>query len=217
MSKLNPAGLFTSQPMLSKQEQGRTSPLVDSTPPPYGLSVMDYIKNKYNTLWQKITHPKDQTTRIMLPAYADKRDQYESEVLYYKQMPIHNSYSFTINLDPDVDGYTNCHKWQIPKIVKFFNELKDNGTINRLVFVYEYGKNNKVHFHGVIQFNTSYTRKKDREDRFEKPCLQRFNFRRNLAHRTLQYYKIKDQQHMDIQYSYMMKEHQNKYKCTYYI
>ncbi len=217
MSELIPTGMFTKSVDLSQKDGGRTSPLVDSTPPKDGYRPIEYIKQKYNTEWTKIPHPRSNWTRIMEPPYVDKKDQCETETLYYRYMPMHNSYSFTINFDPDIDDYVNCKYWQVTKLTKFFNILKDNGTINRLVFVHEFGKNNKVHFHGVMQFHSMYANKKSREERFVKPCLEWFNVRKNLTHRTLQYYKIKDQQHMDLQYSYMFKELHNRFKCTYYI
>ncbi len=194
MSGLIPEGMFTktyrNNEINTSNSGGRTSPLVDSTPPKDGSPSDRLIKSRFNTKWCNL-----------LP----------------QQIPIHNSFSFTINFDPDIDGYINCHKWQIVKLTHFFNTLKDNGTINRLVFVHEFGQKGKVHFHGILQFNNCSTKKQDRVDRFEKPVLAKFNVKKNCAHRTLQYYKIKDNQHRERQYNYMMKEDHNKLKSTYYI
>ena len=217
MSELNPTGLFTCVPQNPTPEAGRAIPLVDSTPPKDGpQDINTYIKSKYNTKWSSLPHPHSDWSRIMEPPYVDKKLQCESETLYYKMMPVHNSYSFTINFDPDIDDYVNCKYWQVTQLTRFFNILKDNGTINRLVFVHEFGRKGKVHFHGIIQF-TNRSKAKDRKERFEDPCLKWFNKRKNLAHTTLQYYKIKDKDHLTHQYRYMLKEPHNKYKCTYYI
>lgn len=100
MSELIPTGMFTDVPQDPNQESGRAIPLVDSTPPKDGpQDINAYIKKKYNTYWAKIPHPKTDWCRIMEPAYADRKEQCESETLYYRMIPIHNSYSFTLNFD----------------------------------------------------------------------------------------------------------------------
>lgn len=127
---------------------------------------------------------------------------------FYKGLNI----SFNLNMDSDIDNYENTKKWQIPKVLLFFERLKRDGIIKKYIIVYEYGKygakHGKLHYHGLIQT-------RDRE-RFSNDIYKEFNKKSSLLHRTLTTKHIKDVEHRDTYLNYMKKEPHNKNKCLYY-
>lgn len=205
---LNPIGLFHSN---NNYEQ-----IFNIAPSTLVIGASEIFKRKISILWSQIPSPKHWSTitKDLHSLIIVKEDP--SDSFWVNTLPVHNSYSFTINFDTRVDDYENYFFVQGQKLIKLFEELKSNGTINRLVMVYEHGKHGKVHWHGVVQFKTQTTKKDDRVKNWEKPILRCCSYTMSNTV-CLVYYKIKDKDHRKSQYLYMMKEPQNEENAYYYI
>lgn len=121
--------------------------------------------------------------------------------------------SFNLNIDPDITDFENTKKWQIPKVLLFFEELKLKHIIQKVIIVYEWGKFGKahgtLHFHGMVKTQDRFA--------FEKAIFDTFNKRTNLRHRTLKTKIFKDVEHRDHLFNvYYRKETHNKIKCLYW-
>lgn len=119
------------------------------------------------------------------------------------------NFSFNLNIDPNIDGYSNTKKFQIPKVLLFLEKLKIESIINKYIIVYEWGKfgkkDGKLHFHGII--------KTKQKNEFVNEICKEFNKKTNCRHRTITTKHFKDLNHRDTYISYLKKETQNKIKC----
>lgn len=118
--------------------------------------------------------------------------------------------SFNLNLDTHIIGYQNTRKWQIPRILLFFEQLKQKSIIKKYIIVYEWGKegksHGKLHYHGMVKSSNRFE--------FEEEILNEFNKRTQCKHRTLQTKIFNDVEHRSYLFNkYYRKETQNKIKC----